>query len=399
MQPFKINLHRARREAKALLAAARAGDHTAQARFQADRPPRLSDALHLVAQEYGARRWTELVQAVEDPGAALRRAARRGDDDLVNALLEAGAPPNSRDPRTGRTAFLVAAAADQLDTVSRLVTWVPVDLCATDRRGRDALDLARPGSPVAAVLSSCGLGPTERGEIGDDFAEMALQAELALYAHLSHAPGVHREALGDGYWFRTGLADNTRNVVVCGHLPPGRTVGSVLDQLRGVPACWYPGLESADHDLAIELEAAGARAEQHAVHMAAPVTAVACAFSPDVREAHRPSELVHLDRDEAEFLASAGPPLRHLVIGDVAGLTLFMAGSTALGINMKVARPDRRRGHARTLVQHAVALAQREGADLAVLSPTAATIPLYERLGFTLERSRPGAWWYLPSIE
>jgi hypothetical protein len=149
--------------------------------------------------------------------------------------------------------------------------------------------LARPGSPVAAVLSSCGLGPTERGEIGDAFAEMALQAELALYAHLSHAPGVHREAPGDGYWFRTGLADNTRNVVVCGQVPPGRTVGSVLDQLRGVPACWYPGVEPAHHDLATELEAAGAEAEQHAVHMAAPITAVACAFSSDVREAHRPS--------------------------------------------------------------------------------------------------------------
>lgn len=399
MQPFTINLDRARREAKALLAAARAGDHNARARFRPDRPLRLSDALHLVAQDYGARRWADLVQAVEDPGAALRRAARRGDDDLVNALLEAGAAPNSRDPRTGRTALLIAAAADQLDTVSRLVTWVPVDLCAVDRQGRDALDLARPDSPVAAVLSSCGLGPTKQRRIGDEFAEVALQAELALFDHLSHAPGAHREAVGDGYWFRTGLADNTRNAVVCGRLPSDVTVGSVLDRLQGAPACWYPGIEPADGDLARQLEAAGAQAEHAAVHMAAPIADVVGVFSPEVREARHPSELVHLDRDEAEFLAAAGPPLRHLVIGEVAGLTMFLAGSTALGINLKVSRPHRRRGLARTLLQHAIDLARREGAEVAVLSPTAATIPLYERLGFAVERSRPGAWWYLPMGE
>jgi hypothetical protein len=82
-----LNVDRARREAKQLLAAARAGDPAARAQLRPDRPPRLADAQHSVARSHGFRSWSALVHAHDDAGAALRRAARAGDDDAVYALL------------------------------------------------------------------------------------------------------------------------------------------------------------------------------------------------------------------------------------------------------------------------------------------------------------------------
>ncbi|HJY26355.1 MAG TPA: GNAT family N-acetyltransferase [Actinomycetes bacterium] len=48
------------------------------------------------------------------------------------------------------------------------------------------------------------------------------------------------------------------------------------------------------------------------------------------------------------------------------------------------------------LMKHALAVARSDGCTHAVLPPTAATIPFYERLGFRLERLRPDHWYYLP---
>jgi hypothetical protein len=162
-----------------------------------------------------------------------------GHDDTVYALLEAGAPPNVRDRRTGRTPLLVAAAADQLDTVSVLVTWVPVDLRARDRRGRTALDLARSGSAVTAVLTSCGIGPhLDEPTVHERNAARADAVEVALLDHISRAPGVERTALGDGFVFRTGLADNSRNGVVCSRLSSDIEVADVVSGFVGIPARW-----------------------------------------------------------------------------------------------------------------------------------------------------------------
>ena len=121
MSIHRIDVERARREAKALLDKARAGDPQALARLRPDRPPRLADAQHAVALSFGHWNWAELVRLCEDSGAALRRAARTGDEDRVSELLEAGAQVNEPDPRTGRTPLLEAVAADQLDSVAVLV--------------------------------------------------------------------------------------------------------------------------------------------------------------------------------------------------------------------------------------------------------------------------------------
>ena len=394
MHPFRINLERARREAKALLADARAGNPAALARLPSGRLSQLADAQLVIARGYGFRSWAELVRGTEDPGGALRRAARLGDDELLYALLEAGAPANSRDPRTGRTALLEAAAADQLDTLAALVGWVPTDKFAVDRRGHNALDLARADSPVAEVLSSCGLGPAQP-TIGDTFAVTAHAVEVAFVDHVSRAPGMMRASVGDGFVFRTGMGDNTRNAVVCSQLPSDRSVASVIALLEGVPAIWYTG-PSAATSLRQELEQAGARPERNAVHMAARLDDLDGQRSSDVTEVHADGDLVHLDADEAALLAAAGLPMRHFTIDGVAGITVFTSGSTMLITHLGVTKPRRRRGLARCLVRHAVAIAQHDGLEVAVVEPTPATVPLYQKFGFVLERALADALYYLP---
>ena len=395
MSHVRIDLERARREAKQLLAAARRGEREAVERLRADRAPRLADAQYAVARAHGYARWVELVDAHEDAGAALRRAALAGDEVEMYALLEAGAPPNARDARTGRTALLLAAAADQLDAVSALVGWVPVDRFARDRRHRSALDLARPGSAVAAVLASCGLG-APRPPLGDRYAAHADAAEVALLGHLARAPGVERHDLGDGFVVRTGLQDNSRNGVVCSHVPMGTDIDAIVAGFAGLPAQWHVADANEPPDLPARLEAAGCHPERAAVHMAAELDDLASAISADVREVRQAIDLVHLDPDEARLLAAAGPPLRHFVVDGVGGLTTFAAGSTLLGVHLRVQRAARRRGHARALIRHAVAVGRVDGCTHAVLAPTRATVTLYERLGFALERSLPDRWYYLP---
>lgn len=395
MEPLKIDVGRARREAKDLLAAARKGDPEAVSRFRANRPLRLADAQHAVARSHGYGSWPELVKTERSLAMSLLRAARIGDDEQLYELLEAGAPPNARDPRTGRTALHVSAVADQLDTVSVLVTWVRVDLQARDRKGRTALDLARPGSPVAAVLTSCNPHP-DRPPLGTTHAPLMDEADVALLDHLSRTRGVERQSLGDGFTVRTGLADNSRNGVVCRKLPAEMELEPLVQTFSDLPARWYVGPQTEPADLRSRLERVGCQPERNAVHMAARLDSLTTAFDPTVEEAIRPDDLLHLDRDEAELLAAAGPPLRHFIIPGVGGITTFVTRRTLLGINLEVRRPMRRQGHARTLVRHAAAVGTADGCTRMVLAPTAATIPFLQRLGFELERSRPDHWYYLP---
>lgn len=393
MEPFRIDVGRARRDAKALLAAARSGNPEALGRLRADRAPRLADAQHAVARSLGFASWRLLLAAQPDLGTQLRDAARTGDEDELYRLLDAGAPPNARD-RAGRTALHVAAAADQLDTVSALVGWVPVDVAATDRRGHTALDLAEPSSPVAAVLASCGLGP-RRPAAGSAHAELAIQAEVALLEHLSRAPGVDREIVGDGFAFRSGLFDNSRNAVVCSHLANVDEVGRIVAAMASVPACWHVGAD-ADPALRHRLEQAGGRPERSAVHMAARLDQLDAAPNAQVRKVRAAEDLVHLDGDAARLFAAVGPPLRHFVVGGVAGITTFISNRVVLGVELRVDAPARRRGLARTLLRHALHAATSDGCTHAVLAPTPATVPFYERLGFGLERSLADRCYYLP---
>lgn len=395
MDLLPVDLGRARREAKELLARARLGDPVARGRLRSDRSPRLADAQHAVARSHGFLRWVDLVRAYEDAASRLRRAAIGGDDDAVYELLDAGASPNARDRRTGRTALLAAAAADQLDSVSALVGWVPVDRFARDGRGRTALDLARPGSPVAAVLTSCGLGPA-RPHLGARYAEQSESVTVELLAHLARAPGVEQSALGDGFVLRSGLEDNTRNAVVCSRIPDGVAVEDVVARLTDVPACWHVGEDTDPPDLRQRLHDAGCAADGAAVHMAAELDRLDGALSSDVTEVTDPADLVHLEPGEARLVAAAGPPLRHFTVGRSAGMTTFSSNGTILGVHLRVERARRRHGLGATLVRHAIAVAREDGCRIGVLSPTPATVPFYERFGFTLERSQPDRTYYLP---
>ena len=115
------------------------------------------------------------------------------------------------------------------------------------------MDLARPGSPVAQVLAACGLGKG-RPTLGDEHATLADEAELALLDHLAHAPGVDRQSIGDGYLMRTGLFDNSRNVIVSNRLPVFLSVDEVIGRLSGVPARWHTGDMSDSPSLRLALE-------------------------------------------------------------------------------------------------------------------------------------------------
>ncbi len=90
-----IDIEQARRRAKELLRAARAGDAEVLARFRDDRPPRLADAQRAVAAELGFDSWPALVAHQEsksgDRGqrrARLVAAALTGRADVAERLLE-----------------------------------------------------------------------------------------------------------------------------------------------------------------------------------------------------------------------------------------------------------------------------------------------------------------------
>jgi ankyrin repeat protein len=112
MEGRPVDLARARREAKLLLRAARAGDAAALARI--GRPaPQLSDAQLSVARELGARSWPALVRAAAER-EAFAAALARGDVGSVAATLAAD-PGAARRPVAGREPLLHVTSSDAED--------------------------------------------------------------------------------------------------------------------------------------------------------------------------------------------------------------------------------------------------------------------------------------------
>src|SRR5262245_41282553 len=126
---MRIDLERARRDAKALLRAARAGSVV----LREDRAPVLADAQRAVALQLGYASWPALVRG--ERGSALLDAAAAGRASDVYRLLVDGAPANARDG-AGRTALHLAASGGHADVVDVLVGWVPVERDAVDAAGR-----------------------------------------------------------------------------------------------------------------------------------------------------------------------------------------------------------------------------------------------------------------------
>ena len=393
----RIDLDRARRDAKALLRAARAGS----AVLRADREPRLADAQRAVAVGLGFASWPALVSGVR--GAELLAAAESGRAADVYRLLVDGAPANARDG-DGRTALHLAASGGFVDVVDVLVGWSAVDRSAVDSSGR------APSSedPVVAKI----LAPREPPASDAALSELAWGADAALFSLIASSPLASRRAVGDGFAFRTGLRDNTRNGIVCTH---AEEVEAAIAWIGGAPAQWLVG---ADSVLGPALERAGCRPERTAVFMArvrggddaprgdaasrhdAPAHdatprdgIVPIADAPSLHAAMAAVEALEDDPREVAVLASLGfdGPLRHVAVlrdGVPVGIaSTFAWRSTVTLTQLAVAPAWRRRGIGRALVQHT---------GTTLLAPTPATVPFYEALGFRHLRYPPERAFYLP---
>jgi GNAT superfamily N-acetyltransferase len=402
----RIDLSRARRDAKALLRAARAGEVV----LRPDRAPVLADAQRAVAEELGYPSWPALVSEVR--GSALLAAASEGRASDAYRLLVDGAPPNARDG-AGRTALHLAAAGGHVDVVSVLVGWVTVDRSAVDAAGRGASS----DDPVVARILAPREPPADDAALGS----LACDAEAAWFAFVAGSPLASRRAVGDGFAFRTGLWDNTRNGVVCSRADD---VAGTIAWIGGAPAQWLVGADSA---LGPALEAAGCRPERTAVFMArdagtdavrgadaGPVgdavrgadavrlgdagpggDIVPIADAPALRAAMAAAEALDEDPREAALLASLGfdGPLRHYAArrdgAPVGIVSTFAWRETVTLTQLAVAPAWRRQGIGRALVQHVAR-------GLTLLGPTPATVPFYEALGFRLLRVPADRAFYLP---
>src|SRR3954468_7875170 len=135
----RIDLERARREAKALLAAARAGDAAARARLgEVPGGPQLATAQLAIARELGERSWPALARRAELESAttleraqAFVRAATSDRLDHADALLE-------RAPAIGGTLPAVRLLLGEPVTVNPLLPieplgWLPLVYVAHSR--------------------------------------------------------------------------------------------------------------------------------------------------------------------------------------------------------------------------------------------------------------------------
>jgi GNAT superfamily N-acetyltransferase len=386
----RIDLERARRDAKALLRAARAGEVA----LRTDRAPVLADAQRAVAVELGFASWPALVAGVR--GSALLDAAGSGRAEEVYRLLMEGAPANARDG-AGRTALHLAAEGGFVDVVDVLVGWVPVDRAALDDAGRAPWT----DDPVVTRILAPHEPPAEDAGLG----ELACGADVALFSFVAGSPLATRRAVGDGFAFRTGLLDNTRNGVVCSRVDD---VAEAIAWIGGAPAQWLVG---ADSGLGAELERVGCRPERTAAFMARTAPAgdpdeavrdddaradiVAIRDGATLRAAMAAVDELEFDAREAALLASLGfdGPLRHYAAvrdGAPVGIASTFAWRETVTLTQLAIAPGwRRRGIGRALVQHVAR-------GVTLLAPTPATIPFYAALGFRLLRYPPDRTFYLP---
>ncbi len=374
---------------------------------------------------------------------ALLRAAQEGRAEEVYRLLEAGAAPSARDPESGGTALHLAAARGSLDVIDYLVGWVPVDKHARDRAGRTALGACVEGTAdpvVIRVLVSVGLAPErwmldrvsdelaqwladrlerprERCRLPARFAEAACSADAALFRAIASSPLAETRPVGaDGFAVVTGQWNNTRNGVVCSRLhdqDEDEQIASVLDWLRQrrAPAQWLVAPESVPPNLGELLQRAGCRPERSAVHMAALLANLD--LSPKRQPADLEIAAIHEERSlaaaledpvDARLLASLGlgdaAPLRNyaaILGGRTVGVaTMVLDGAVLDIIELTVEAKQRRRGIGRALVLHALREGAAAGRTTVTIAPTPAAVTFYEGLGLVLERYPPDRCYYTP---
>ncbi|MEO7084752.1 MAG: ankyrin repeat domain-containing protein [Gemmatimonadaceae bacterium] len=188
--PASPNLEHLKKEAKVLLRAASRGEPEALERFRAvghfsaAAPPKLSDAHHLLANEYGFTNWSSLKSEVlvrasdANPFAALAAAVRAGDTSRASSILSRHSNLKRRlddslpNDDFGGTALTTAASAKSQEMI-RLLLDAGANIDAKTHwwaGGFGVLEFATPetaalllerGATVSAV-SAAKLGMIER---------------------------------------------------------------------------------------------------------------------------------------------------------------------------------------------------------------------------------------------
>jgi ankyrin repeat protein len=204
---MEIDLDQARRHAKELLRAARAGDADALARMRDDRVPRLADAQRAVAAQLGFGSWPALVAHVEassgDQGerrARLVRAALSGRADIAERLV-------AHDPALTRSGLDVALVLGDEPAVAAALDRDP-SLAARDLPGvgRKPLSCAchsvflRPSSPRAPGVRRVVALLLDRGADVNEVHHNEYGAMPVLYgaAGVAHDPETTRLLLERG---------------------------------------------------------------------------------------------------------------------------------------------------------------------------------------------------------
>jgi hypothetical protein len=177
---IEIDLEQARRRAKELLRAARAGDADALARMRDDRQPRLTDAQRAVAGELGFQSWSALAAHLRTtseaadgaqrtevlmpsglsymPGHPVRIRVRRREhryelDDMGKAVAIAGRPPGWAE-----------TAARTVDALAWNINREGV-VCMSAVEGRDIDALTRRTAEVSVAVLDALLELGERSQV------------------------------------------------------------------------------------------------------------------------------------------------------------------------------------------------------------------------------------------
>jgi GNAT superfamily N-acetyltransferase len=365
-------------------------------------------------------------------GTALHHAAWHGDAEVVELLIDRGAPIDLPAPDTGGGTPLQWAAHGSVHGPAGAHRVVGERLVDAGAQVSAGIVEAATGE-LADWLESLAAEPRGRRRFDRDdrhgWGERDVAVHAAYLRALAALPESETRAVGDGFAVRTGVASNTENGVVAG-AASDEEVAAAIAFLRGAPAQWVltgsgatvggaastmagaagAGDPAALHD---RLVAAGAQPERSAVVMGARVAALDLAGAPPAGVAIAPSDdldawldlaarLGWLDDDAADRAGRRAtlraPGVRHWLAhrdGAPIGLaTAFLHHDTLAGLHLGVLPEHRRQGVARALIR--AALADTPAARVALLAPTRTTEPLYARLGFTTVPSPPDRVLYLP---
>jgi len=188
--PANPNLEHLKNQARALLRNFQQGDATAKERFasltasSAGAVPKLADALHVVAREYGFASWPKLKEHVESltrilsPAELLSAAICAGDADKTASVLEKH--PELKAQLDGPMANYGAEATPLLAAVQR-----------SDRKTIDAL--LRAGADINARGHSWAGGLSVLDECAHDMAAFLIERGAVLDAHAAARLGMFQE--------------------------------------------------------------------------------------------------------------------------------------------------------------------------------------------------------------